>query len=121
MAAAASNLKSISTLVISLKRYTVSINLNLLVLGRNNSAIFASNIKASNSSLNFFSMPGRKILIATSFVSPSAFKTLAKWTCAMEAAATGSVMSLILLKFSIPISFFRISFASYIENGGSLS
>ncbi len=59
--------------------------------------MYASNINASNSSLNIFSIFGLKILIATSLFSFEIL-ILAKCTCAIEAAATASEMLLIFFK-----------------------
>ena len=56
----------------------------------------ANNIIASISSLNIFLISGLKILIATSLIVPSSL-IFALCTCAIEAAATGSLKSIIEL------------------------
>jgi len=65
-------------------------------------------------------MFGLKILIATSLIVPLSF-IFALCTCAIDAAATGSLKSIIELNVSIPRSSFIISFASRIEKGGNRS
>ena len=75
LAADPSNLKSISIVVISLSKCTTSTSFKRLALGKIASIIDANNIKASSSSLNFFSIPGLRIFIAK--FSPEIF---AKWT-----------------------------------------
>ena len=65
-------------------------------------------------------MDGLRILIATSFVCPSIF-ILAKWTCAIDAAAIGSVISVISSKTFSPSSSFNILIACDLLKGGSLS
>ena len=70
----------------------------------------ANNIIASISSLNIFLISGLKILIATSLIVPLSL-IFALCTCAIEAAATGSLKSIIELYVSLPKSFFIISFA----------
>ena len=49
-------------------------------------------MRASNSSLKIFLIEGRNIFIATSFLTPLFF-IFAKCTCAIEAAAIGSLNS----------------------------
>ena len=77
-------------------------------------------IIASISSLKIFFMLGLKIFIATSLIVPSSL-IFALCTWAIEAAATGSLKSIIELKVFSPKSFLIISFASTIEKGGNLS
>ena len=120
LAAAASNLKSISRLVISLSKKTTSTNFSLFVSFTKDSTIKAKSIRASISSLNIFLIFGLKILIATSFIVPSSL-IWALWTCAIEAAATGSLIFIKELKVSSPKSLLIISFAGDKGNGGSLS
>ena len=73
LAAAASNLKSISRLVISFSKKTTSTSFNLFVFFTNDSIINANNIIASISSLNIFFIFGLKIFIATSLIVPLSF------------------------------------------------
>ena len=80
----------------------------------------AKSINASISSLKVFLISGLKILIATSFIVPLS-SILALCTCAIDAAATGSLKSIIELNVSSPKSFLIIAFASVKENGGNLS
>ena len=90
LAAAASNLKSISRLVISLSRKTTSTSFNLLVFFIKDSMIKANSIIASISSLNIFFIFGLKIFIATSLIVPLSF-ICALCTWAIEAAASGQI------------------------------
>ena len=69
-AAAASNLRSISRLVISFNKKTTSINLSLFVFFMKDSTKKAKSIIAFISSLNIFFISGLKILIATSLITP---------------------------------------------------
>ena len=69
-AAAASNLRSISRLVISFNKKTTSTSLSLFVFFINDSTKKAKSIKASISSLNIFLIFGRNIFIATSLIVP---------------------------------------------------
>ena len=65
-------------------------------------------------------MLGRKIFIATSLIVPLSL-ICALCTCAIEAAATGSLKLMIELNVSSPRSSLIIFFASFNEKGGSLS
>ena len=73
LAAAASNLKSISRLVISFSKKTTSTSLSLLVFFTIPSIIKARSISASISSLKVFLIFGLNILIAISFIVPLSF------------------------------------------------
>ena len=87
LAAAASILRSISKAITSAIVSTTRVGRNRRASLEKTSKIFASHKKASKSLLNAFAMPGRSTFTATFL--PSI--VLAIWTCAIEAAAIGSI------------------------------
>ena len=86
--AAASKRRSISIPIERRSVSTTSTSRSLLASAEIFSALRAANVKASRSTLNRRSMPGRNTFTATAREPPQVV-TAARCTCAMEAAATG--------------------------------
>ncbi len=91
-AAAASSRKSISILTERARVSTTPTGLSLRASVKNLSAKRAAKNMSPRSRWNRRSIPGRSTFTATGRATPSSI-TVARWTCATEAAATGSLNS----------------------------